>query len=78
MTQRTGRGPAGTGLEGIWQVLDAQVASGRIPGYVAGVRVGGQSEVRAGGRTAVEAESAPMTGPLDGFGDFWAAVAAAA
>ena len=39
---------------------DAQVASGRIPGYVAAVRVGGQVEVRAGGRTAAEAERAPM------------------
>jgi hypothetical protein len=36
------------------------VASGRIPGYVAAVRVGGQVEVRAGGRTAVETDSAPM------------------
>jgi CubicO group peptidase (beta-lactamase class C family) len=41
-------------------VPDAQVASGRIPGYVAAVRVGWQVEVRAGGRTAAEAESAPM------------------
>src|SRR5438105_5234289 len=38
----------------------AQVASGRILGYVAEVHVGGQVAVRAGGRTAVEAESAPM------------------
>ncbi len=35
-------------FEGAWQVLDAQVASGRIPGYVAALRVGGQVEVRAG------------------------------
>ncbi|HEY1344684.1 MAG TPA: serine hydrolase domain-containing protein [Streptosporangiaceae bacterium] len=61
MTQRRGSGPdALTGLARVWQVPDAQVASGRIPGYVAAVRVGGQAEVRAGGRTAVEAGSAPM------------------
>ena len=35
MTQQTGQGAAvGTGFEPIWQVPDAQVASGRIPGYV--------------------------------------------
>ncbi len=45
-------------FEGAWQVLDAQVASGRIPGYVAALRVGGQVEVRAGGRTAVESRRA--------------------
>jgi CubicO group peptidase (beta-lactamase class C family) len=48
------------GFERVWQVPDAQVASGRIPGYVAAVRVGGQVAVQAGGRTAVEADSAPM------------------
>jgi CubicO group peptidase (beta-lactamase class C family) len=58
MTQRTG--PANTDFEGVWQVLDAQVASGRIPGYVSAVRVGRHVEVRAGGRTAVEADSPPM------------------
>src|SRR5262250_1943615 len=42
MTQRTGSGPDDpTGLGRVWQVPDAQVASGRIPGYVAAVRVGG-------------------------------------
>ncbi|HCU91959.1 MAG TPA: penicillin-binding protein [Actinobacteria bacterium] len=61
MTQRTGSGPtADTSFGRVWQVPDAQVASGRIPGYVAAVRVGGQVEVRADGRTAVETESAPM------------------
>jgi CubicO group peptidase (beta-lactamase class C family) len=45
---------------GVWQVQDAQVASGRIPGYVGAVRIGAQVEVRAGGRMAVEPESAPM------------------
>ena len=50
MTQRTGSRPdAPTGLGRVWPVPDAQVASGRIPGYVAGARVGGQVTVRAGG-----------------------------
>jgi CubicO group peptidase (beta-lactamase class C family) len=44
----------------VWQVPDAQVASGRIPGYVGAVRIGGLVEVRAGGRMAVEPDSAPM------------------
>jgi CubicO group peptidase (beta-lactamase class C family) len=48
-------------FECIWTVPDAQVAAGRIPGYVAAVRIGGQVRVRAGGRTAVEADSAPMS-----------------
>jgi len=61
MTQREGSGPdALTGPGRVWPVPDAQVASGRIPGYVAAVRVGGQVAVRAGGRMAVGAESAPM------------------
>jgi CubicO group peptidase (beta-lactamase class C family) len=62
MTRRTGSGSAeDTRFERIWQVLDAQVAAGRIPGYVAAVRIGGQAAVRAGGRTAVEPQSAPMS-----------------
>jgi CubicO group peptidase (beta-lactamase class C family) len=60
MAQGTGGGRRSTGLERIWQTQDAQVASGRIPGYVAAVSIGGQSAVRAGGRLAVEAGSAPM------------------
>jgi CubicO group peptidase (beta-lactamase class C family) len=61
MTQRTRGGPAVVpGMERIWQVLDAQVASGRIPGYVAAVRVRGRVAVRARGRSAVGAESDPM------------------
>jgi CubicO group peptidase (beta-lactamase class C family) len=61
MTQRSASGPAVDASVGrIWQVLDAQVASGRMPGYVAAVRVGGQAVIRAGGRTAVEPASAPM------------------
>ena len=61
MAKRTGSGTAaGTGLEHVWQVPDGHVASGRIPGYVGAVRIGGRVEVRAGGRTAVEPRSAPM------------------
>ena len=61
MTQRASSGPAtDKGFERIWQVQDAQVASGRIPGYVAAVRIGGQVEVHGGGRMALEPESAPM------------------
>jgi CubicO group peptidase (beta-lactamase class C family) len=61
MTQRMGgEQAAGTGLERIWRVLDVQVASGRIPGYVAAVRVRGRVAVKAGGRRAVEADSEPM------------------
>jgi CubicO group peptidase (beta-lactamase class C family) len=61
MTQRSGSGPAAEISFGrIWQVPDAQVASGRIPGYVAAVRIGGRTEVRAGGRLAVGTDSPPM------------------
>jgi CubicO group peptidase (beta-lactamase class C family) len=60
MTQSTGTGSPGARFEPIWRVPDAQVASGRIPGYVAGIRIGGQAEVRAGGRMAVGTDSAPM------------------
>ena len=49
-----------TGVDRVWQVLDAQVEAGRIPGYVAAVRVRGRVHVRAGGRTAVEPASPPM------------------
>jgi CubicO group peptidase (beta-lactamase class C family) len=59
--QRNARGPSeGKSFERVWQVLDAQVASARMPGYVAAVRAGGRVEVRAGGRTAVGPGSAPM------------------
>jgi CubicO group peptidase (beta-lactamase class C family) len=61
MTQRTSGGPvAEPSFDGVWAVPEADVASGRIPGYVAALRIGGQTAVRAGGRTAVEAGSAPM------------------
>jgi CubicO group peptidase (beta-lactamase class C family) len=62
MTQHTGSGPGtDTSFDHIWLVPDAQVASGRIPGYVGAVRIGGRAEVRAGGRMAVETGSAPMS-----------------
>ena len=44
----------------IWEVLDAQVAAGRLPGYVAAIRLDGRAETHAGGRMAVEPQSAPM------------------
>ncbi len=49
-----------TGVERVWQVLDGQVEAGRMPGYVAAVRVRGQEHLRAGGRTGVEPGSPPM------------------
>ena len=48
------------GVERVWQVLDGQVEAGRMPGYVAAVRVRGQEHLRAGGRTGVELTSPPM------------------
>jgi CubicO group peptidase (beta-lactamase class C family) len=53
-----------TNFDRIWQVPDTQVDTGRIPGYVAAVRIGGRVEVRAGGRTAVEPGSPPMSGDI--------------
>jgi CubicO group peptidase (beta-lactamase class C family) len=62
MTHGTGHGQAaGSRFTGIWQLLDGHVASGRVPGYVAAVRLGRESAIRAGGRTAVEPDSPPMT-----------------
>ena len=46
--------------ERIWAVLDEQVAAGRIPGYVAAVRIDGEAEVHASGRTAFGSGAAPM------------------
>src|SRR3954453_4937450 len=40
-------------------VLQAQVDSGRLPGFVAAIRAGGRTEVLAGGRLALDGE-APM------------------
>ena len=47
-------------LDTIWQVLDAKVEAGRIPGYVAAVRARGEQGIHAGGRTAIEPDSPPM------------------
>jgi CubicO group peptidase (beta-lactamase class C family) len=63
MSGRTDGGAGGAaGFEGIWRVPDAQVSSGRMPGYVAAVRIGGQSAVHAGGTMSVGAGSPPMAG----------------
>lgn len=55
MTERIGR------FDEIWRGQDDRVAAGLFPGYVAAVRIGGTVEVRAGGRMAIEPDSAPMT-----------------
>jgi CubicO group peptidase (beta-lactamase class C family) len=47
-------------VEGIWAAADAQVAAGRIPGYVAAVRIGGQVAARAAGRAAFGSDGPPM------------------
>src|SRR4051794_20152244 len=44
----------------VWHLLDAQVAGGRMPGYVAAVRHRDEVAIHPGGRLAVEPESAPM------------------
>jgi CubicO group peptidase (beta-lactamase class C family) len=49
-----------TSFERVWQAVEARLAAGRIPGYVAAVRMGRRVEIRAGGRTALGAESPPM------------------
>jgi CubicO group peptidase (beta-lactamase class C family) len=58
----SGRAPGhvGMGFEHVWETQDAHVDSGRIPGYVAAVRIGGRTELRAGGRMAIEPDSPPM------------------
>lgn len=45
----------------IWDVLDGWVAAGRVPGYVAAIRIGGATEIHVGGRRAMEADSPAMT-----------------
>ena len=45
----------------VWRLLDGQVAAGRFPGYVAALRIGERSEVRAGGRTAAGPHSPATT-----------------
>lgn len=51
---------ADTSFERVWAAAEARLTAGRIPGYVAAVRIGGRVEVRAGGRMALGAQSAPM------------------
>lgn len=48
-------------FESIWRTMDERVASGLIPGYVAAVRIGGTTEIHAGGRRSIAPDSAPMT-----------------
>ena len=45
----------------VWRAPDAHVASGRFPGYVGAVRIGGRVATRAVGTTAVESDSPSMT-----------------
>jgi CubicO group peptidase (beta-lactamase class C family) len=47
-------------FEQIRKTLDAHVASGRVPGYVAAVRIRGETAIYAGGRMAVDRDSPPM------------------
>jgi CubicO group peptidase (beta-lactamase class C family) len=47
-------------VEKIWELLDRQVASGRMPGYVAALRIRGDVHVRAGGRMSLAPDAAPM------------------
>jgi CubicO group peptidase (beta-lactamase class C family) len=51
---------ADTSFERVWDAAEARLTAGRIPGYVAAVRIGGRVEVRAGGRMALGTQSAPM------------------
>ena len=57
MTQRLDRT---TGVELVWDLLDGQVAAGRMPGYVAALRIRGRTVVRAHGHTAVDETAPPM------------------
>jgi CubicO group peptidase (beta-lactamase class C family) len=59
MTQREGTITAAR-FDGIWQVLDQRVADGRIPGYVAAVRLGDEVQAHVGGRMGIEPDAAPM------------------
>ena len=65
MTYPHGTGPsrtaAPTELEPVRQVLDGWEASGRVPGYVAAIRVGGRTTLLAGGRRALGPDAPPMS-----------------
>ncbi len=61
MTERTSSAATtGTRFEQIWQVPEADVASGRVPGFTGAVRIRGHVEVRAGGRMATGPDAPPM------------------
>src|SRR4051794_8054788 len=49
-----------TSFQPIWAVPEARVAEGAVPGYAAAVRIGGGTEVRGGGRTAIERDAPPV------------------
>src|SRR4051794_3786116 len=49
-----------TSFQPIWAVPEARVAEGAVPGYAAAVRIGGRTEVRCGGRTAIEPDAPPV------------------
>ena len=56
-----------TEFPGVWAGPDADVASGRIPGYVGAVRIGGHVETRVAGHMAVEPAARPWrTTPCSG------------
>jgi CubicO group peptidase (beta-lactamase class C family) len=57
MTQRI---ESTTGVDRVWELLDGQVADGRVPGYVAALRVRGRTTIRAHGRTALDEDAPPM------------------
>lgn len=57
MTQRT---DSTTGIDQVWELLDGQVAAGRMPGYVAALRIRGRTAIRAHGRTALDDAAPPM------------------
>jgi CubicO group peptidase (beta-lactamase class C family) len=47
-------------FEPIWAVPEGRVAEGAIPGWAAAVRIGGRTEVRCGGRMAIEPDAPPV------------------
>jgi CubicO group peptidase (beta-lactamase class C family) len=49
-----------TGIDEVWQLLDGQVAAGRMPGYVTALRVRGRTAIRAHGRTALDDDAPQM------------------
>src|SRR3954453_4092906 len=49
-----------TSFQPIWAVPEARVAEGAVPGYAPAVRIGGRTEVRCGGRTAIEPDAPPV------------------